>query len=180
MVDEATGGSDRAPRRGVSIRVPGLDRRVTASGPGSCEERTMTLWEPTMELAVAVMQLFGGTPVTIGEMKEKRTSDRWPRGLHRSVQLSTPAGSPIGVVNLGYTHYNPRDGDGWNLSIELYQVDARPSISAGSWCGHTHRLRISGHDLEPAQIDALKAAAIGAFDAPHEVVRRSPPSSSET
>jgi hypothetical protein len=140
----------------------------------------MTLWEPTMALAVAVMQLFGGTPVTIGEMKEKRTSDGWPRGLRRSVQLSTPAGSPVGVVHLGYTHYNPRDGDGWNLSIELYQIDARPSISAGSWCGHTHRLRISGHGLEPAQIDALTVAAIEAFDAPHEVVRRIPPSSIDT
>jgi hypothetical protein len=127
----------------------------------------MALWEPTVELAVAVMQLFGGTPVTIDQMKEQRTNDAWPKDVVRWVRLSTPTGPLEGVARVSYTHYNPRDGEAWSLSIELRTIDARPSISAGSWCGRTSRVRIAGHGLEAAQIDALSAAVVAAFDAPH-------------
>jgi hypothetical protein len=127
----------------------------------------MALWEPTVQLAVAVMQLFGGTLVTIDQMKERRTSDAWPKDVVRWVRLSTPTGSLEGGACVGYTHYNPRDGEVWRLSIELRNIDVRPSISAGNWCGRTSRVRIAGHGLEPAQIDALVAAAVAAFDAAH-------------
>jgi hypothetical protein len=159
-------------RRAIEVRIAGLDRRVTAKQP-SCEARTMNLWEPLVELAVAVVELFGGTRVGFGEVEERRAWTRWPKHVHRSVRISTQTVLHA-VARLTYTHHNPMDGDGWNISMELHGIDSRPRLSAGSWCSASSLVYIAGEDLEAAQLDAIAAATAAAFGGPFEIVRRDP------
>jgi hypothetical protein len=155
------------------VEVPGLDRLAASCASGV--PLVLALFPPLLRALVRLLgHLSGDGDVVVADPTLTWTEqpDRWPR----STRLTTTVGlrpaadarssrAPAGTIVIAHDHYNPRDGDGWSVTLDLRDLPvaghprARASlrVESAGWTGEPHPLTVHVVGLSPEQRDQVIA-----------------------